>query len=168
MASPYGWSVEPQALDEMRQCVNTARTLMGGVSVIFLEILADGLYHAGMIKEARAIIAEALELVEPMDDHHIEAELFRLNGLCHLADQPTENNEAITCFSKALEIAHDQKATLFELRAAIQLANQWQNMGQTEQAQNLLADILKRMPKDDGSPDLKKAHSQMERLNAGQ
>ncbi len=167
-----GWAYvmlgKPQALDEMRQCVNTARTLMGGVSVIFLEILADGLYHAGMIKEARAIIAEALELVEPMDDHHIEAELFRLNGLCHLADQPTENNEAITCFSKALEIAHDQKATLFELRAAIQLANQWQNMGQTEQAQNLLADILKRMPKDDGSPDLKKAHSQMERLNAGQ
>ncbi|NVK18865.1 MAG: AAA family ATPase [Methylocystaceae bacterium] len=165
-----GWSKvmlgDPQALDEMRAPVKAARALMGGVSVIFLEILADALYHAGQIEECHTVITEALGVAEQMDDRHAEAELHRLKGLCLLSEPFCQQEAALTCFKKAQQIARRQNALLFELRAAISLADQCHRTNQNKQAQDLLTDIVTRLPKGARLPELKQAQALMKRSKA--
>jgi tetratricopeptide (TPR) repeat protein len=92
------------------------------VSGSYLETQADGLRHAGRTDEALAAIAEAQERARTLDDHHVEAELLRLKGVCLLAQLPDDHRRAAAYFRQALAVARRQRARLPELRAAEALA----------------------------------------------
>ena len=51
-----------------------------------------------------------------------EAALHRLHGELLLAQRTAETNEAEACFSRALAVAREQGAKMWELRAATSLA----------------------------------------------
>jgi len=49
--------------------------------------------------------------------------------------------EAEACFLKAIEIARQQSAKSWELRAVMSLARLWQKQGKKDEARQLLAEI---------------------------
>ena len=122
----HGWARvmlgDPGGLAEMQACVDAVRTLMSGILLIFLETQADGLRQAGKPEEALAVIGEAQELVARLDDHHVEAELHRLQGDCLLELSAENGAAAERCFQQALTVSRRQHALLSELRAAVALA----------------------------------------------
>jgi len=110
-------------LDELRACTDSIRSLMNGIVVIALEILADGLRLTRRIDEALVVIEEAQYAAAGLDDHHVEAELLRLKGDCLLARSRKDTVAAARCFQQALSIAQGQGARLYEERAATALAS---------------------------------------------
>lgn len=113
---------DDDGLADMSASVDTVRSLMNGILVIFLETQADGLRHAGRTEAALAVIAEAQERGAALDDHHVEAELLRLKGVCLLDQEPGNHGRAEAYFQQALAVAQRQRARLPELRAAMALA----------------------------------------------
>ena len=98
----------------------------------FLAILADACGRAGRIEEGLAALDEAMQLAERTGLHYWDAELHRVRGTLLLraadaasgvrAEQRRMRREADACFAEAIAIAQRQGATLFERRAARQLA----------------------------------------------
>jgi hypothetical protein len=66
-----------------------------------------------------------------------------LQGVISLAEAAAgAADEAEASFRKALAIAREQSARLFELRAATSLGRLWQDTGRRDEASTLLADVL--------------------------
>jgi len=68
-----------------------------------------------------------------------EAELHRLRGDLRLALPEPDQPEA--CFRRALAVASEQQAKLWELRAATSLARLWRGQRRRNEAHDLLAPI---------------------------
>lgn len=64
---------------------------------------------------------------------------------------------AETQFAQAIEIARDQSAKLFELRAAVSLAPLWSEQGKRAEARELLAPIYTWFTEGFDTPDLRQA-----------
>ena len=65
--------------------------------------------------------------------------------------------EAEACFHRALAVAHEQGARMWELRASNSLARLWLDQGRREEAQALLAPIYGRFTASSHTPDLRGA-----------
>ncbi len=70
-----------------------------------------------------------------------DAELHRQKGALLLSLADGNEAEAEACFKQAIEIARDQSAKSFELRAAMDLAGLWQGEGKRTEARDLLAPV---------------------------
>ncbi|MFN8602072.1 MAG: AAA family ATPase [Candidatus Binatia bacterium] len=122
-----------QGIERIRRGVDVHR--LAGASLgapTFLAILADACGRAGRIEEGLAALDEAMQLAERTGLHYWDAELHRVRGTLLLraadaasgvrAEQRRMRREADACFAEAIAIAQRQGATLFERRAARQLA----------------------------------------------
>jgi hypothetical protein len=69
----------------------------------------------------------------------LEADLHRLRGELLLALPETERSAAEACFLRALAVAREQGARLWELRAATSLARLWRDQGRSGEAREPLA-----------------------------
>ena len=69
----------------------------------------------------------------------VEAEAYRLQGemLAAVGSQP----EAEVCIQRALAVAREQSARIWELRAGATLARLWTDQGKRTEARELLAPI---------------------------
>ena len=92
-----------------------------------------------------------------MGTRWIEAELHRLHGELLLAQRTAETNEAEACFSRALAVAREQGAKMWELRAATSLARLWCDQGRRAAARELLAPLCARFTEGLDTPDLVEA-----------
>jgi len=101
--------------------------------------LAETQARAGRPKEGLATLEEALTLVAETDEHHWEAELYRLRAQILLLLDDKARAEAN--LQQALQVARDQNAKSWELRAATDLARLWASQGQHQQARHLLAGV---------------------------
>jgi hypothetical protein len=88
-----------------------ARTLRWRDSI---EILA----RAGNVIRAGAELGDAMDFVEQTDERLVEAELHRLHGEILRSSDPTESKRAMV---RAIDVAHEQGAIAFELRARMSL-----------------------------------------------
>ena len=81
--------------------------------------------------------------METAGDQHCKAEVYRLQGelLQHVEDGVQRAVTPEACFHRALDIARQQHAKSFELRAAMSLARLWQRQGKRQEAYDLLAPI---------------------------
>ena len=103
--------------------------------------------------------------MEQTGDRYYEAELHRQRGellllreaKSHAAQGSRDQHEAETCFQHALDVARQQQAKSFELRAAISLGRLWQRQGKTEQARQLLAEVYAWFTEGFDTVDLKEA-----------
>ena len=118
----------------IRQSVMT-RCFLSGI----LGSLAEAQREAEQIQEGLSTLAEALEFVQETDERYYEAELYRLKG--ELLLSKGNEIEAETSLLKALEIARQQSAKSWELRASIDLARFWHKQGRTTEAYELLTGI---------------------------
>jgi predicted ATPase/class 3 adenylate cyclase len=131
-------------------------------------LLADVLALAGQHDEALAVIDDVLTFSHATKACWMDAELHRKRGELLLARTETDETQAEQEFRHALEIAHDQSAKLFELRAATSLARLWSNQGKFGQARDLLRPIYADLSHGVECPDQFDARSLLEQLDTRQ
>jgi predicted ATPase len=88
--------------------------------------------------QARDALTAAYRAANDNGEHALTAELYRMDGVLQLASGNSDS-EAERCFKTAIEMAREQKAKLWELRAATSLAKLWQSQGKLKSARDLLA-----------------------------
>jgi predicted ATPase len=72
--------------------------------------------------------------------------------------------EAEACFHHALDIARNQQAKSFELRAATSLARLWQQQGKRQEAHDLLAPVYNWFTEGFTTADLQDAKALLDEL----
>jgi class 3 adenylate cyclase/predicted ATPase len=102
-------------------------------------LLAKGCEIGGKIEEAVTQLDAALEIVERTGVRWLAAELNRHKGQLLLQQGHPEAAEEL--YRKALSIAVEQEAKLWELRAAVSLARLRRDQGRRAEARDLLAPV---------------------------
>ena len=123
----------------------------------FLALLAQAHGRAGRPAAGLEFLAEALDRVEGNGGRWLEAELHRLRGELLLTPPDRDPAAAEACFSRAVTVAREQDARLWELRAATSLARLWREQGRHAEASDLLAPICGWFTEGFDTPDLRDA-----------
>src|SRR5215472_6541218 len=90
-----------------------------------IALLAGAGELAGQVEEAVTLLDDALQLIEKTGERWFAAELNRRKGQLLLRQGNTKAAEEL--YRKALNIAREQEAKLWELRASVALARLWQD-----------------------------------------
>lgn len=126
-----------------------------------LAMLAEAFLRMGEAEQGLAALDEAQVCVEETGHVYLEAELYRLRGELLIAASSDEGSnyesQAEICFQRAIEIAGQQGARAWELRAAVSLARLWGSRGKSHEARGLLAPIYREFTKSFDTPDLREA-----------
>jgi predicted ATPase len=147
-----------------------------------LGLLAEVYGKEGWAKEGLTLLAEALAAVDRTGERSHEADLYRLKGDLTLQQQfqvsgskfqvaapqpltPDPQGEAEACFRKALDIARQQQAKSWELRASTSLARLWQQQGKRAEAHKLLSGIYNWFTEGFDTKDLQEAKALLEELS---
>jgi predicted ATPase len=96
---------------------------------------------SGQFDDASQSIDTATTMLETSGERWCEAEVHRTAGEIALMPPASDNTKAQTYFQHALEIAREQHARSWELRAATSLARLWRDQGRRAEANDLLAPI---------------------------
>jgi len=88
-----------------------------------------------------AVLAEARAVLDTTEVRHYAAELYRLKGALLLQQAVPDAAQAEACFHQALDVARQQQAKSWELRAATSLARLWQQQDKRQEAYDLLAPV---------------------------
>jgi predicted ATPase len=127
-----------------------------------IALLAKAYEIAGKIKEAITQLDEALEIVEGTGVRWFEAELNRLKGEFLLRQGQSVAAEELYC--KALSIAEEQRAKLWELRAAVSLVRLLRDQGKRTKAHDLLAPVHGWFTEGFDTVDLREAKALLDEL----
>jgi adenylate cyclase len=130
----------------------------------FLSLLAAASAKAGRHEEWLTLLAEALAVTNEKGERRWEAELYRLKGELLLAHATGHDTEAETCFRQAHDVARQQQATSWELRAAMNLARLWQRQGQRDAARQVLAEVYGWFTEGFDTADLQEAKALLDAL----
>jgi predicted ATPase/DNA-binding winged helix-turn-helix (wHTH) protein len=131
----------------------------------FLGVLAEGLAGAEQLTEALATIDEALAQADRSGQHWCIAELYRVKGELLLQEAGDQSIPAAEeCFQRALEIAQEQGALFWELRAALSLARLRIRRDQQDDARRILAPVYDQFTEGFETADLKQARALLEQL----
>jgi hypothetical protein len=105
-----------------------------------------------------------LDHADTGEQRWFEAELHRLRGEALLALSSECAAEAETCWLRAIAIAREQSARLWELRAARDLAGFWAKQGRRAQARDLLAPVYGWFTEGFDTQGLKDARAMLDEL----
>jgi predicted ATPase len=108
-------------------------------------------------------VDDALVIVERTGERWFEAELNRHKGELLLRQGHSEAAEEV--YRKALRIAEEQEAKLWELRAAASLARLRRDQGHHTAARNLLGRVYGWFTEGFDTPDLREAKALLDTLN---
>ena len=131
---------------------------------LYIALLAGVCEIAGQIEEAAARFDQALQLVERTGERWFAAELDRQRGQLLLRQGHPEAAEEL--YRKALSVAREQEAKLWELRAAASLARLRRDQGRCAAARDLLAPVYGWFTEGFATPDLKAAKMLLDELDA--
>ena len=152
-----------EGMSLLRSGSNAYRT--GGAELLvphYIALLAAANEIAGQVEESLALLDDALQLAERTRDRWFAAELNRLKGQLLLRQGRYEAAEEL--YLKALGIAHEQDAKLWELRTAASLARLWSEKRKRSEARDLLAPIYGWFTEGFDTPDLKDAKALLDEL----
>ncbi len=127
-----------------------------------IALLAAACEIAGQIEEALALLDEAVQIVERTGERWLEAELYRLKGQLLVRQGHPEAAEQL--YFKALRVAGEQGAKLWELRAAASFARLRRDQGRHAEARDLLAPVYGWFTEGFDTPDLKEAKALLDAL----
>ena len=128
----------------------------------YTDLLARACQIAGQIEEASNLFDDALQIVQRTGERWLEAELNRHKGQSLQRQGHTEAAERL--YRKALSIAREQEAKLWELRAAVSLARLRRDQGRRGEARDLLAAVYGWFTEGFDTQDLKDARAPLEEL----
>lgn len=126
----------------------------------WVNVLAETYCKAGRIHQALEVLDSA-ESSEGEDEERLwEAERFRIRAEALMSGALRSSPSSIeACLLKALEIARQQQAKLFELRAAMSLCKYWRQAGKAAEGRALLIEVYTWFTEGFDTPDLKEAES---------
>jgi predicted ATPase/DNA-binding winged helix-turn-helix (wHTH) protein len=124
----------------------------------FLGVLAEGLAGGGRLADAFATIDEALTQLDRSGQYWCGAELHRVKGELLLQEAGDRSIPAAEdCFHRALEIAHEQGALFWELRAALSLARLRIKQNRRDDAREILTPVYGQFGEGFETADLRQA-----------
>lgn len=154
----YGWAEAQQGnavagIAEIERGLEIYASASGNSFIShFLAMQAEAYLKIGMIEDAQACITEALTHAKATSEGCYYAELHRLNGV--LALERGDEATAKVSFQQALEMSRQQKAKLFELRAATNIAQLHRAHNQPSAAHKAIADVYSWFTEGLDTPDL--------------
>jgi adenylate cyclase len=120
--------------------------------------------------EGLALVDEGFAVARRSGYAYWTAELYRLKGLlfqhpgaAHPA-RSSPDKQAEACFLEALQLARQQRAKLFELRAATALSRLWANQGKASDALALLSEIYAWFTEGFATADLRESATLLDHL----
>jgi len=131
----------------------------------FLTLLAAEWMESDRFDDGVGAVTEALATAEKHENHHNRAEIHRLRGELVLRQSHFNSAEARSCFERALEIARQQSAKSWELRATMSLARLLAKQGHRDEARTMLADIYNWFTEGFDTADLKDAKMLLDELS---
>jgi predicted ATPase len=176
---------QEEGITQMHQSLAAYRSGVELTMPNLLARLAEAYEGTGQIEDGLNALAEALTLVEKNGKRLNEAELHRLKGELLLMQEnqkakvkeqkskretdprslPSDlQSEAEVCFLKAIEVAQQQQAKSWELRAAMSLARLWRQQGKTTKAHQMLSEIYSWFTEGFDTKDLQEAKALLEEL----
>jgi len=129
-----------------------------------LALLAEAHGTIGEPEAGLVALAEGLPRVDITGARWYESECYRLKGELLLQRNADTQAEADTCFHHALDIARNQQAKSFELRAATSLSKLWQQQGKREEARQVLGDVYGWFTEGFKTADLQEAKALLDAL----
>jgi predicted ATPase len=181
-----GWALTARrqtqtGLEQIRQGLAAYRAVKATLlQPLFLACLVEAASRGHQIAEGLAAVTEALALTQRAGERFYEAELYRLKGQLTLQSKVQRpmskvikslgsgvrgpESEAEGYFWKAIEIARQQHAKLWELRAVTSLSRLWARQGKRQQARQLLAEIYGWFTEGFDTADLREAKALLAEL----
>jgi class 3 adenylate cyclase/tetratricopeptide (TPR) repeat protein len=151
---------------EMQAGINGFSRLGGVPRMQFARaLLAHGYHRLGRNDEAPAILDQAITHVERSGEMLDTAEMLRLKGEFRLERDGSGAPEAERCYRAAIELAREQQARWWELRATVSLARLRAKQGHSDEARAMLADIYQWFTEGFDTADLKDAKALLEELS---
>jgi len=142
----------------MQENIRALRTI--GSELLFTVILGNlASAHLALlqVEEGLAVVDDALKCVERNGEHWGESELHRIRGRLLLTHGLHDAGQAEACFLKALEVASQQQAKSYQLRAATSLAQLWHQQGKIIEAKGMLSEVIGVWPVGLDTADLREA-----------
>jgi class 3 adenylate cyclase/predicted ATPase len=127
-----------------------------------IALLAAACEIAGQIEEGLTLLDDAMQIVERTGERWFAAELNRHKGELLLRQGQSEAAEEL--YRKALSIAAEQQAKLWELRACVSLARLRRDQGCRAEARDLLGPIYGWFTEGFDTQDLKDAKALLDEL----
>ena len=133
------------------------------LTAVFISNLAIALATAGQVDEADAAIDRAMAARgEPTRSHFHLPEMMRIKG--EILASRLQSCEAETWFSRSIDLAREQSALAWELRAATSFAHLRARQGRCGEARRLLLPVYDRFTEGFDSPDLMAAKRLLDEL----
>ena len=129
-----------------------------------LCLLVEVCIETGRFDDGLSALNEALAAANEHENRSYEAETHRLKGELLLKQDDPNAVEAQSCFRRAIEIARNQSAKSWELRATTSLARLLANHGRRDEARTMLAEIYGWFTEGFDTADLKDAKELLEEL----
>ena len=129
-----------------------------------LSLLAEACMKTGRLNDGLSALTEALAAADEHENRYYEAETHRLKGELLLRQGNANAAEAQGCFQRAIEIARNQSAKSWELRATTSLARLLNEQGKHDEARTMLAEIYGWFTEGFGTADLKDAKALLDEL----
>ena len=129
-----------------------------------LTVLAQVYGQVGEPQKGLEALAEALVVLERTNERRREAEVHRLRGELLLSLSGPHRGDAEACFERALAIAREQSARMWELRAAASLARLRADQGERQKAHDLLGPVYGWFTEGFDTADLKEARALLDEL----
>jgi predicted ATPase len=127
-----------------------------------IALLARACEIAGQVEECLALLDEAFQFVDRTGAGWLEPELYRHKGQLLLRQGNSQAAEEL--YRKALSIAEEQEARLWELRAATSLARLRRDQGRRAEARDLLTPVYGWFTEGFDTADLKEAKALIDEL----
>jgi class 3 adenylate cyclase/tetratricopeptide (TPR) repeat protein len=151
---PHRRTHTPTQLRQFHERLAKARSSQ--VLVLWMtSILLDLCVDAGELELAQTVLDPLLAIRDTMH----RAEFLRLEGILLLQRVKPDATAAERRFETAIDVAREQGAKSFELRAAASLASLWHGQGKRAQARELLGGVYGWFTEGFETPDLQRAKS---------
>jgi predicted ATPase/class 3 adenylate cyclase len=126
--------------------------------------LARAKAELGQFDDAWRYMGEAMTAIETTKESWFEAEANRIAGQIALLSPEPNAAKAQAYFDRALQIARQQQAKSWELRATMSMARLWRDHGMRDKACELLAPVYEWFTEGFDTRDLKEAKTLLEQL----
>lgn len=162
-----GWAqamgANPEAGLELIEAEFPNASTIGPFFRYYAGLLAEARANSGKMAEAIIILRAQLDaLTEPGIGFYLP-ELYRIQGTCLLGLDSHHNEEAMSSLQMALNIAKQQNAVLFQLKAAIDMAKAADSMRQPKRGLQPLRDLCANLPEGFDVPILEEAKQLLSR-----